>query len=100
MLYMIANGGILTSIQVSAGTLGKVGRLEGAVDNYWSSPVAAGNRIFFLAESGKIVVIKASLDWQILAVNDLYEPCYATPALSAGQIVIRTGSSLWTFGVQ
>ena len=97
---MIANGGILTSVQVSNGTLGKVGRLEGALDNYWSSPVAAGDRIFFVAESGKIVVIKAGLDWQILAVNDLDEQCYATPALSAGQIVIRTGSSLWKFGVQ
>jgi outer membrane protein assembly factor BamB len=99
VLYMIANGGILTSVQVSNGTLGKVGRLEGAVDNYWSSPVAAGDRIFFVAESGKIVVIKAGLDWRILAVNDLDEQCYATPALSAGQIVIRTGSSLWKFGV-
>jgi hypothetical protein len=46
------------------------------------------------------VVIKAGLDWQILAVNDLDEQCYATPALSAGQIVIRTGSSLWKFGLQ
>ena len=73
------HGGILTSQQVSDGTLGKVGRLEGALDNYWSSPVAAGDRIFFAAESGKIVVIKAGLDWQILAVNDLDEQCYAPP---------------------
>ena len=99
VLYMIANGGILTSVQVSNGALGKVGRLEGALDNYWSSPVAAGDKIFFVAESGKIVIIKAGLDWQILAINDLDEESYATPALSAGQIVIRTGSSLWKFGV-
>ncbi len=46
VLYMIAHGGILTSVQVSNGTLGKVGRLEGALDNYWSSPVAAGDRIY------------------------------------------------------
>jgi hypothetical protein len=99
VVYMIANGGILTSVQVSNGALGKVGRLEGALDNYWSSPVSAGDKIFFVAESGKIVVIKAGLDWQILAVNDLDEQSYATPALSAGQIVIRTASSLWKFGV-
>ena len=99
VLYMIANGGILTSVQVSNGALGKVGRLEGALDNYWASPVSAGDKIFFVAESGKIVVIKAGLDWQILAVNDLDEQSYGTPALSAGQIVIRTASSLWKFGV-
>jgi len=99
VLYMIANGGILTSVQASNGALGKVGRLEGALDDYWSSPVGAGDKIFFVAESGKIVVIKAGLDWQILAVNDLDEQSYATPALSAGQIVIRTASSLWKFGV-
>ena len=46
ILYMIANGGILTSVQVSNGTLGKVERLDGALDNYWSSPVAAGDKIY------------------------------------------------------
>jgi outer membrane protein assembly factor BamB len=99
ILYMIANGGILTSVQVSNGTLGKVERLDGAVDNYWSSPVAAGDKIYLVAESGKVVVIKAGLNWQILAINDLDEQSYATPALSAGQIVIRTASSLRKFGV-
>jgi hypothetical protein len=87
-------------VQVSNGALGKVGRLEGALDNYWSSPVGAGDKIFFVAETGKIVVIKAGLDRQILPVNDLDEQSYATPTLSAGQIVIRTANSLWKFGVQ
>jgi hypothetical protein len=87
-------------VQVSNGTLGKVGRLDGALDNYWSSPVAAGDKIYFVTESGKIVVIKAGMDWHVIATHDLDEQAYATPALSGGQIVIRTGSSLWKFGVQ
>jgi hypothetical protein len=64
-----------------------VGRLEGALDNS-------------VTEGGKIVVVKAGLDWQVLATHDLDEQSYATPALSARQVVIRTGSSLWKFGVQ
>ena len=45
-------------------------------------------------------LLKAGLDWQILGVNDLDEQCFATPALSAGEMVIRTASSLWKFGAQ
>lgn len=100
IVYMVANGGILTALKVSDGTPGKVGRLEGALDNYWASPVAAGDKIFFTTENGKVVVLKAGMDWQILAVNDLGEQCFATPALSRGQILIRTESTLWNFGLK
>ncbi|MDX1981018.1 MAG: PQQ-binding-like beta-propeller repeat protein [Bryobacteraceae bacterium] len=100
IVYMVANGGILTALKVSDGTPGKIGRLEGALDNYWASPVAAGGKIFLTTENGKVVVLKAGMDWQILAVNDLGEQCFATPALSRGQILIRTESTLWNFGLK
>ena len=34
----------------------------------------------------------------MLAVNDLGEGCYATPALSGGVIYLRTDEALYAFG--
>ncbi len=37
-------------------------------------------------------------EWELLAVNDLGEDCYATPAIADGRIYIRTRSALYCFG--
>ena len=60
--------------------------------------MAADGKIFLASEEGKIAVLRAGTDWEVLAVNDLNENCYATPALSEGRIYIRTGEALYCFG--
>ena len=45
-----------------------------------------------------ITALEAGADWDVLTVNDLGEACYATPALSAGRIYLRTGEALYCFG--
>jgi hypothetical protein len=62
--------------------------------------VAAAGKVFFVSDAGKVAVVKAgSDDWEVLAVNDLGEECYATPAIAGGRIYIRTRSSLYAFGL-
>src|SRR5262249_13109675 len=98
VLYYINMGGILTALNAKTGEVLKVGRLEGALDNYYASPVAADGGIFFRSEAGKVVVVKAEGDGSVPACNDRDEPCYATPALSNGRIFVRTSRSLACFG--
>jgi outer membrane protein assembly factor BamB len=43
-------------------------------------------------------VLRAGGDWETLAVNDLGEGFYATPALSGGRIYLRGGEALYCFG--
>jgi len=97
LVYSVANGGILTAMEVETGVAAKTGRLAGALDNYFASPVMGGGMLYLTAESGKVVVVRPGREWQVLAVNDLGEECFATPALSAGQIYIRTAGSLRRF---
>ena len=40
VLYLVRDGGILTSLDPRTGEPFKVDRLRGALDRYWSSPVA------------------------------------------------------------
>jgi hypothetical protein len=44
-----------------------------------------------------VAVLRAGGDWEVLAVNDLHEECYATPALSEGVIYLRTAEALYAF---
>ncbi|HKZ76733.1 MAG TPA: PQQ-binding-like beta-propeller repeat protein [Pyrinomonadaceae bacterium] len=98
VLYMINDSGILISFDPVTGNVIKQGRLHGAIDKYFSSPVAADDKVFLIGEGGAVSVLKAAGDWQILAVNELDDECFATPAIADGRIYIRTRSALYCFG--
>jgi len=98
VLYSVKSGGIIVSLDPATGQVYKVERSKEAMDQYYSSPVAADGKVFFTNEPGKVTVLKAGPQWEILAVNELGEECYATPAIAAGRIFIRTRNSLYSFG--
>ncbi|MFN0172154.1 MAG: PQQ-binding-like beta-propeller repeat protein [Bryobacteraceae bacterium] len=98
LLFMLKEGGILTSFEAVSGKMRKQGRIQGALDPYFASPVAADGKIFTVSQQGKAAVISAEPEWNILAVNDLEEECHATPAIVDGKLYIRTKSALYCFG--
>src|SRR6185503_10034752 len=49
-------------------------------------------------EHGKVVVLRAAGDWEILAINDFDSDIYATPAVSEGKMYIRTRNALYAIG--
>jgi outer membrane protein assembly factor BamB len=97
VIYVVKNGGILAAFDAATGALTKEGRLAGAIAGYSSSPVAADGRVYFANEDGKIAVVRAGREWDVLGVYDLGEPCFATPALSKGQVYVRTSDALYRF---
>src|SRR5262249_8926309 len=96
-LYVVRNGGILTTHDAATGKEIKAARLEGALGGYSSPPVAAEGKGWVASEEGKVSVLRAAGDWEVLAVNDLGEGCYATPALVGGVIYLRTEDALYAF---
>ncbi len=97
VLYVARNGGILTTHDAATGNVIKAERIKGALGGYSSSPVAADGKVWLASEEGKVSVLGAAGDWELLAVNDLGEGCYATPALSGGVIYLRTDEALYAF---
>jgi outer membrane protein assembly factor BamB len=53
--------------------------------------------MWIASAEGKVSVIRAAGEWEVLRVNDLGEGCYATPALSKGVIYLRTEHALDAF---
>jgi outer membrane protein assembly factor BamB len=70
----------------------------GAADGSWSSPVLVDDRIYSLNKSGDCFVIRAAPKFEVLATNTVSEPLNSSPALSDGDIFIRTWKGLWCLG--
>jgi len=98
VLFLVKDGGIVTTLNPQNGQVIKQGRLTGAGERYWASPVAADGRVYMISEGGKILVLKAAGNWEILASNDLADECFATPAIADGRIYLRTRTKLYCFG--
>jgi len=96
-LYTFQNGGIVFSRVAKTGELLYSGRL-GAPGYYYSSPVAADNKVYIASEEGVVVVLDAGEQLKILATNKLDGAILATPALADGNIYVRTENHLYAFG--
>ena len=66
--------------------------------NYSSSPVLADGRVYVVSEEGVTTVLKAGPQFEILAENSLNDSCLSSPAVSGGQILIRTAQHLYCIG--
>ncbi len=98
VLYMINDGGVLTTLDPAAGMAHKQARLGGVADRYFASPVAGDGKVYFLSHTGVATVLAAGGEQRVLAANQLDEECFATPALAGGRIYLRTRGALYCFG--
>jgi outer membrane protein assembly factor BamB len=98
VLFMVNDSGILISFNPATGDVTKQGRLTGAIDKYFASPVGADGKVWLCSQDGTVTVTTAKGDWEILAVNRLDDEVFATPAIADGRIYFRTRSMLYCFG--
>ncbi len=97
-LFMVNDSGILISFDPATGNVIKQGRLKGAIDKYFASPIAADGKVWLVSQDGTVSVVKAQGEWEVVAVNSLGDECFATPAAADGKLYIRTQSMLYCFG--
>ncbi len=97
VLYVLKEGGILSAIDPGSGELLESGRIEGAPDAYFASPVAADGKLFLANHAGRFAVVRAGEDWEVLAVRDFEEEIWATPAIAGEQLFVRTQKALYGF---
>ena len=93
LLYMASELGIVTCIDAKTGEMVWRERLGGF---YSASPAAGDGKIYLVGETGDTLVLKAGRKPEVLAKNSLGEQCLASPAISNGQIFIRTDRSLFS----
>lgn len=91
-LYSVTDKGILNVYDLETGE-----RLERvrADEHFSASPVAADGKIYFAGEGGEVLVVRAGDSLEILARNDMGEPCMATPAIAHDTLYVRTTKALY-----
>jgi outer membrane protein assembly factor BamB len=99
VLYMINDGGIVTTFDPATGEVLDQGRLRGAVDAYYASPVAADGKIYFVSELGLVAVVQPGGNLDEVVVSDLDDLTYGTPAIADERIYLRTRNTLYCFGL-
>lgn len=97
VLYSIRDGGILLAFDPISGEIVKQGRVREAMEDYWASPVAADGKIYLTSREGKVSVLKAGAEWEVLATNDLGARTQATPAIAHGSLYVRSGKTIYCF---
>ena len=95
LLYMATEAGVLTVTDTRDGAIVHRERLGGV---FAASPVSAGGHIYFLNETGEMVVLTPGPEPRVVARNALDERTLASPAVVDGRILIRTDRHLFCIG--
>ncbi len=97
LLYVVRDNGVMFCLDAKTGKpVYGPERLRPAT--YSGSPVLADGKIYVTNEDGVTMVVRAGPKFEILAENDFGEYTLSSPAVSEGQIFIRTDSALYAIG--
>jgi len=98
LLYCCRDSGVLTVYEAASGDRLYTQRLGAGLSGFTASAVAADGRIYFTSEDGDVHVVRAGKTFELLATNRLGEVAMATPAIVAGEILVRTRRHLVAIG--
>lgn len=98
-IYLVNDKGIMWCLDAKTGeAVYGPERLE--TGTYSASPVLADGKVYATSEAGVTSVVKAGPKFEVLAENDLASYTLASPAVSDGQIFIRTTDYLYAVGAR
>jgi outer membrane protein assembly factor BamB len=96
-LYVVNDRGIMWCLDAKTGApIYERQRLRPGT--YTGSPVLADGKIYVTNEDGLTSVVQAGPKFAVLAENDFGEYTLSSPAISDGQIFIRTDKALYAIG--
>ena len=95
--YVVTDNGVVFCLDAKTGeTVWGQQRIKPGT--YSSSPVLGDGKIYLTNEDGLTTVIKAGPEFEVLAENALGDYCLSSPAISEGQIFMRTAQNLYCIG--
>lgn len=99
-IYIVNDPGTAQCLELQTGKVLWTERLKGPGPrgDSWSSMLLAGASLYALNQAGDAFVLKANPQFEVLATNSLGETTMASPAVSNGDIFIRTHQNLWCIG--
>jgi outer membrane protein assembly factor BamB len=96
-LYVVNDRGIMWCLDAKTGKE-IYGKQRLRPSTYSGSFTLADGKLYITNEDGLTTVLRAGPKFEILAENDFADYSLSTPAVSDGQIFIRTTGALWAIG--
>jgi outer membrane protein assembly factor BamB len=96
-VYILNDPGTFQCLELKTGKEVYRERLGGTS---WGSLVAAGERLYVTNHAGQTFVLAASPTYKLIAKNMLGERTLSSPAVSDGDLFIRTYKHLWCIGAK
>jgi len=92
LMFMVDDSGVAACADAHTGEEVWRKRLGG---NFSASPIHADGRIYYFDEDGQATVVKASREFESLAVNELKNGFMASPAVSGDALYLRTRTHMY-----
>ena len=96
-LYLIADNGMLTSLDTQTGKLIYEGARVPIPGRFSASPVAYDGKLLIASQDGDMFVIKAGPVHEVLAVNSIEQSIWASPAITDGKLLVRGATHIFCF---
>lgn len=95
--FVCSDDGIISCFDTATGT--RHYRERGG-NHYSTAAVSAEGLVYLLADNGITLVIRPGKTLDIVSKNEIDENCYASPAISQGNLYIRSEKHLYCIGPQ
>ncbi len=89
LLYVLANQGLFDCYELATGVEVYRQRLPHRGSGFSASPIVVDGRIYLSSEDGDMFVVKAGRTFALESTNPMGEPLMATPAVTAGTLLVR-----------
>jgi outer membrane protein assembly factor BamB len=96
-LFLVTDNGVVYALDLQTGSV-VWGPKRLKSGTYSASPVIADGRVYVTNEEGLTSVFRAGPAFELLAENPLADYTLSSPAISQGQIFIRTAAHLFAIG--
>jgi outer membrane protein assembly factor BamB len=95
LIFMATDVGGVTVVDAKTGERVWQQRIDGI---FTASPVAGDGKIYFVSETGETIVVRSARTPEVIARNDIGQRLMASPAISNGQIFLRSDDQLFAIG--
>ena len=85
--FVVSDGGVASCWQAQTGKMLWKHRLG---DHHSASPISSEGKLYFPADNGDTFVVQAAPQFELISQNPLGEEVRASPAVSHGELFIRT----------
>lgn len=95
LLFLWSDTGTVSCVRLSSGDIVWQEKVGGA---FYCSPICINEKLYCVSKTGEVDVVAAAEKFELLGRTPLGEASYATPAVSGGNMYLRTTRHLFCVG--